>query len=122
MNDRRRRTSLATDLLWQTVTNFFSATRSLNRTPLMTQTPELTPADVSRVVEMAWEDRTPFEAIESTYGLSEPDVIQLMRKELSSSAFKRWRARVSGRKTKHSQKRPAGVERHQSSTHNKVNR
>ncbi|MEM8982697.1 MAG: TIGR03643 family protein [Pseudomonadota bacterium] len=83
---------------------------------------ELSPADVSRIVEMAWEDRTPFEAIASSYGLSEAAVIQLMRRELSSSAFKRWRARVSGRKTKHAEKRPTGVSRHQSSTHNKANR
>lgn len=83
---------------------------------------ELAPADVSRVVEMAWEDRTPFEAIAASYGLSESDVIRLMRRELSTSAFKRWRARVSGRKTKHLQKRPPGVSRHQSSRHNKANR
>ena len=82
----------------------------------------LSPADVSRVVEMAWEDRTPFEAIAASYGLSEPDVIRLMRRELSTSAFKRWRDRVSGRRTKHSQQRPANVDRHQSSTHNKANR
>ncbi len=83
---------------------------------------ELAAADISRVVEMAWEDRTPFEAIAASYGLSEWDVIRLMRRELSTSALKRWRARVSGRKTKHLQKRPAGVDRHQSSTHNKANR
>ncbi len=83
---------------------------------------DLSAADVSRAVEMAWEDRTPFEAIAATYGLSEPDVIRLMRRELSTRAFKRWRARVSGRKTKHAQKRPAAVNRHQSSGHNKVNR
>ncbi|MEM9316837.1 MAG: TIGR03643 family protein [Pseudomonadota bacterium] len=88
----------------------------------MPPTTELAPADVSRVVEMAWEDRTPFEAIAANYGLSEPEVIQLMRRELSANAFKRWRARVSGRNTKHAQKRPAGVVRHQSSTHNKANR
>ncbi|MEL6449406.1 MAG: TIGR03643 family protein [Pseudomonadota bacterium] len=89
---------------------------------LMVEPDKLSPADASRVVEMAWEDRTPFEAIAASYGLSEADVIRLMRRELSASAFKRWRARVSGRKTKHTQKRPAGVNRHQSSTHNKVNR
>ncbi len=88
----------------------------------MAQMTELSPADVSRIVEMAWEDRTPFEAIAASYGLSEAEVIRLMRRELSTSAFKRWRARVSGRTTKHVQKRPAGVDRHQSSTHNKVNR
>ncbi|MEM1263567.1 MAG: TIGR03643 family protein [Pseudomonadota bacterium] len=82
----------------------------------------LSPAEVSRVIEMAWEDRTPFDAIAANFGLSEADVIQVMRRELSNSAFKRWRARVSGRNTKHAQKRPAGVSRHQSSTHNKANR
>lgn len=84
--------------------------------------PELSPANVSRVVEMAWEDRTPFEAILTTYGLTEAEVIQLMRRELSTSAFKRWRQRVSGRSTKHLQKRPKVVDRHQASGHNKVNR
>ncbi|WP_283247998.1 TIGR03643 family protein [Marinomonas lutimaris] len=60
----------------------------------------LTP-DKSRIIEMAWEDRTPFEAIQTLYGLSEPDVILLMRSNLKSKAFKNWRARVSGRASKH---------------------
>lgn len=55
----------------------------------------------SRIIEMAWEDRTPFEAIDASYGLSEPAVIKLMRHSLKPSSFKRWRKRVSGRKTKH---------------------
>jgi len=50
---------------------------------------------------MAWEDRTPFEAIKAQFGLSEPQVIQLMRKEMKASSFRMWRKRVSGRKTKH---------------------
>ena len=50
---------------------------------------------------MAWEDRTPFEAIEIQYNLSEKNVIQLMRREVKESSFKMWRKRVSGRKTKH---------------------
>lgn len=54
-----------------------------------------------RIIEMAWEDRTPFEAIEFQFGLSEDKVIDLMRRELKPSSFKRWRQRVSGRKTKH---------------------
>lgn len=58
-------------------------------------------ADISRIIEMAWEDRTPFEAIETLYGLGEPDVRLLMRKQLKPSSFRLWRARVSGRKTKH---------------------
>ena len=61
----------------------------------------LNSADVSRVIEMAWEDRTPFEAIEQLYGLNEPAVIKLMRRELKAGSFRLWRARVSGRKTKH---------------------
>ncbi|RTE86607.1 MULTISPECIES: TIGR03643 family protein [Gammaproteobacteria] len=65
--------------------------------------------DQSRIIEMAWEDRTPFEAIEALYGLSEPEVIKLMRRELKPKAFKNWRARVSGRVTKHKSKRPEGV-------------
>jgi uncharacterized protein (TIGR03643 family) len=71
----------------------------------------LTEVDQSRVIEMAWEDRTPFEAIEDLYGLPEKEVIKLMRQNLKHKTFKNWRARVSGRKTKHKTLRPAGVER-----------
>jgi uncharacterized protein (TIGR03643 family) len=70
-----------------------------------------TDPNVSRIIEMAWEDRTPFEAIEHLYGLKEKDVIGLMRSHLKQKTFKNWRARVSGRKTKHAYLRPAGVER-----------
>ena len=61
--------------------------------------------DIDRVIEMAWEDRTPFEAIKQEYQLSESQVIALMRKQLKSGSFKRWRQRVSGRVTKHSKLR-----------------
>lgn len=57
--------------------------------------------DLSRIIEMAWEDRTPFEAIQQLYGLNESAVIRLMRQQLKSSSFKMWRKRVAGRKTKH---------------------
>ena len=57
--------------------------------------------DENRVIEMAWEDRTTFDAIKDQYGISEPDVIKLMRKNLKRNSFKLWRERVSGRKTKH---------------------
>jgi uncharacterized protein (TIGR03643 family) len=57
--------------------------------------------DKNRVIEMAWEDRTTFDAIKDQYGISEPDVIKLMRKNLKRNSFKLWRERVSGRKTKH---------------------
>lgn len=60
---------------------------------------------VNRVIEMAWEDRTPFEAIELQFGLKEKDVIALMRRHMQASSFRMWRKRVSGRKTKHLQQR-----------------
>ncbi len=63
--------------------------------------PTLYPADVSRVIEMAWEDRTPFEAIYEQFGLTENDVIHLMRNSLKKRSFNNWRERVSSRKTKH---------------------
>lgn len=60
---------------------------------------------MSRVIEMAWEDRTPFAAIEYSYGLTETDVIKLMRQQLKPSSFRLWRQRVTGRATKHQAKR-----------------
>lgn len=65
----------------------------------------------SRIIEMAWEDRTPFEAIERLFGLNESAVIKLMRAELKASSFRLWRARVSGRKTKHLKLRHPDIER-----------
>ena len=65
----------------------------------------------SRIIEMAWEDRTPFEAIEASYGLNEAAVIRLMRQELKPSSFRLWRARVSGRLTKHGKRRGRTVGR-----------
>ncbi|SNC68403.1 TIGR03643 family protein [Hymenobacter gelipurpurascens] len=61
-------------------------------------------ADIDRVIEMAWEDRTPFEAIELQFGLSEAEVIKLMRREMKASSWRMWRARVQGRATKHQAK------------------
>ena len=55
----------------------------------------------SRVIEMAWEDRTPFEAIERLFGLDESDVIEVMRHQIKPSSFRLWRKRVTGRTTKH---------------------
>jgi len=68
-------------------------------------------ATTSRIIEMAWEDRTPFEAIKNRYDLSEADVIQLMRRSLKPSSFKLWRKRVTGRKTKHVKLRSPDVSR-----------
>lgn len=67
--------------------------------------PELDVATIDRIVEMAWEDRTPFSAIETQFGLKEQEVITLMRQEMKHSSFKMWRKRVTGRKTKHLAKR-----------------
>ena len=58
-------------------------------------------AEVDRVIEMAWEDRTPFEAIFNQFGLTEKEVIIVMRNNLKTSSFKLWRKRVTGRKSKH---------------------
>jgi uncharacterized protein (TIGR03643 family) len=66
-------------------------------------------SDISRIIEMAWEDRTPFEAIEASYGLSESQVVQLMRREMKPSSFRMWRKRVSGRRTKHRSRRGYAV-------------
>ena len=62
---------------------------------------QLTSEDIDRVIEMAWEDRTTFEAIEFQFGLSEAAVIALMRSQLKSGSFCAWRKRVTGRRTKH---------------------
>ncbi|MFC6223164.1 TIGR03643 family protein [Hymenobacter artigasi] len=66
--------------------------------------PTLTDQDIDRIIEMAWEDRTPFEAIEAQFGLAEEAVIKLMRRELKASSWRMWRARVQGRATKHQAK------------------
>lgn len=67
--------------------------------------------DIDRIIEMAWEDRTPFEAIEMQFGLNEKEVIELMRKKMKASSFRMWRKRVTGRKTKHSQLRSTEIDR-----------
>jgi uncharacterized protein (TIGR03643 family) len=68
-------------------------------------------SEVSRLIEMAWEDRTPFDAIEKSFGLSESQVIELMRSQLKRSSFELWRKRVTGRVTKHSALRSKEVQR-----------
>ncbi len=70
----------------------------------------MTPEEINRIIEMAWEDRTPFEAIETQFGLSEPKVIELMRREMKRSSFEMWRKRMSGKKTKHLALRDASVD------------
>jgi len=83
---------------------------------------ELTPEEkTSRIIEMAWEDRTPFDAIKAQFGMAEPDVIKLMRAEMKPSSFRMWRARVSGRATKHLKVRPEGIDRGYCSRQYKIN-
>jgi len=89
----------------------------------------LTERDIDRVVEMAWEDRTPFDVILIQFGLSEKEVIDLMRREMKVSSFRMWRKRVQGRKTKHLKKRNFdGIDarfkcsRQKHITHNKISK
>lgn len=69
-------------------------------------------AEIDRIIGMAWEDRTPFDAIESQFGLNEQAVIELMRREMKPSSFRMWRERVHGRATKHAAKRNFAEGRH----------
>lgn len=68
-------------------------------------------ADTDRIIEMAWEDRTPFEAIEQQFGLNEAAVVALMRRIMKPSSFRMWRKRMNGRATKHAAARSAAVTR-----------
>ena len=80
---------------------------------------DLSQSDISRIIEMAWEDRTPFDAIEAQFNLTHDDVVSLMRKNLKKKSFSLWRKRVRGRKTKHSELRDFKVGRHHSYDQNK---
>lgn len=71
--------------------------------------------ETDRIIEMAWEDRTPFEAIHYQFGLTEQEVIEVMRRELKPSSFRMWRKRVQGRNTKHLRKRNFVEGRHKCS-------
>ena len=88
---------------------------------------ELDTRAVDRIIEMAWEDRTTFEAIEFQFGLKEQEVIELMRKEMKPKSFRMWRKRVQGRKTKHEKLRTFSEGRFKCSrqkqiTHNKISK
>lgn len=88
---------------------------------------ELDDTTTDRIIEMAWEDRTTFEAIEFQFGLKEQEVIELMRREMKPKSFKMWRKRVQGRKTKHEKLRTFSEGRFKCSrqkqiTHNKISK
>lgn len=72
---------------------------------------ELDEIAIDRIIEMAWEDRTPFDSIKFQFGLAEADVKALMKKELKFSSYKLWRKRVENCKTKHLAKRVEGIDR-----------
>lgn len=78
--------------------------------------------EVDRIIGMAWEDRTPFEAIEAQFGLSEDEVIDFMRRNLKRKSWERWRKRVSGRETKHRKLRSDKVKRFVSPAQNPITR
>ena len=80
---------------------------------------KLSKADISRIIEMAWEDRTPFDAIKSQFNLTHDEVVKIMRNNLKEKSFNTWRKRVRGRKTKHSQLRNFKIGRHHSHDQNK---
>ncbi|OUW82033.1 MAG: TIGR03643 family protein [Gammaproteobacteria bacterium TMED222] len=68
--------------------------------------------NLNRIIEMAWEDRTPFDVIYKEFNITQNDLERLMRNNLKPSSFKLWRKRVSGRKTKHVAKRSNQIDRH----------
>ena len=78
--------------------------RNSDRPYTRTRKPEPNPSTVDWIIWAAWADRVTFEEIRERTGLAEADVIRLMRRELKPSSFRRWRARVAGRGTKHRQK------------------
>lgn len=83
---------------------------------------ELTADEIDRVIEMAWEDRTPFDAIKAQFGIDEAAVIALMRRELKPQSWRRWRIRVAGRATKHAAKRDEDVQRFRCSRQKAISR
>lgn len=83
----------------------------MNTEKLMKVTPTFSEKDADRIIEMAWEDRTPFEAIEFQFGLKEAEVKAFMKKNLKLSSYKLWRERASNCHTKHAKKRVEGIDR-----------
>ena len=76
--------------------------------------------DIERIIEMAWEDRTSFDAIENQFSIKEDQVKEIMRSNLKRKSYKLWRKRVKGRVTKHLKKRSFKVGRHKSSNQGKI--
>ena len=87
---------------------------------MKTKFAELSERDTDRIIEMAWEDRTPFEAIELQFGLSEPEVIKLMRRELKPSSWRLWRERAHQISHKHLKKRSTEIDRFKSTLQRQI--
>lgn len=83
---------------------------------------QLTERDLDRIIGMAWEDRTPFEAIEAQFGLSEAEVIKLMKQQMRERNWRKWRARVQGRRTKHAKLRNENAKRFRSKMQKQITR
>jgi|TARA_R110000796_G_scaffold91919_1_gene196092 uncharacterized protein (TIGR03643 family) len=81
---------------------------------------ELTSEQIDRIIEMAWEDRTTFDAIKFQFGLGEAEVKELMKRELKFSSYKLWRERVESCKTKHASKRNTEIGRFKSTSQRQI--
>jgi len=93
----------------------------------MTEKQNFNDRELDRIIEMAWEDRTPFEAITYQFNISEQEIIEIMRREMKPSSFRMWRERVQGRATKHKKLRDPETDTFKSSrqkqiTHNKISK
>jgi uncharacterized protein (TIGR03643 family) len=81
---------------------------------------DLTPEEIDRIIEMAWEDRTTFDAIKFQFGLGEDEVKELMKRELKFNSYKLWRKRVENCKTKHAAKRNNEIDRFKSTSQRQI--
>ncbi len=112
----------------QDVINISEALEAISEENLLVQSADLHALQTDRIIEMAWEDRTPFEAILLQFGLREQEVVALMRKSLKASSFRLWRKRVHSKvSTKHLKKRSVEITRfkctlQRSITHNKISK
>jgi uncharacterized protein (TIGR03643 family) len=87
---------------------------------MKTKIAELSQIQIDRIIEMGWEDRTPFEAIEAQFGINEKQVIIIMRRNLHPRNWRKWRSHVQGRATKHLKKRNFHEGRHRSQMHRTI--
>jgi uncharacterized protein (TIGR03643 family) len=110
----KRALTVQTDFFWQMLFfyTFHVVKTILILTCLFNMRQKLASEEINRIIEMAWEDRTTFDAIKMQFGISEKEVIELMRNELKPSSWRLWRERVQGRATKHLAKRTFSEGRH----------